>query len=99
MTSPWHLRHLKFIPEDHAGVEDVEAEAVASIYPNPSVNGNFTVNAQGEADVVVYDFSGKVVFSATVNGQEEVKANLKAGVYAVKVSSDNSTNVSKLVVR
>ncbi|MBR6105816.1 MAG: cellulase family glycosylhydrolase [Paludibacteraceae bacterium] len=99
MTECAGLSQIKFIPEDHAGVEDVEAEAVASIYPNPSVNGNFTVNAQGEADVVVYDFSGKVVFSATVNGQEEVKANLKAGVYAVKVSSDNSTNVSKLVVR
>lgn len=99
MTECSGLSQITFIPEDHAGIGEVEAEEVASIYPNPSEDGNFTVEAEGLAEVEVLDFSGKLVYTASVNGGEQVNANLKSGVYAVKVSTNGTTNVSKLIVR
>ncbi|MCQ2192622.1 MAG: cellulase family glycosylhydrolase [Paludibacteraceae bacterium] len=92
---------LKFIPEtpDFTDVAAEVAEAAVAVYPNPSNDGNFTVTADGEANVQVYDIAGKLCYNGNVEGESLVKANLASGIYSVKVSSNDAVKVVKLVVR
>lgn len=88
-----------------SGVEAVKAVNNAiKVFPNPVTDGVFTVCADGadKATVSIYNQAGALVYNSvlTVNGgSATVEAGLEAGIYFVKVTTDVTTAVSKLIVK
>lgn len=73
------------------------------IFPNPTsgevtVSLNHTSKTAVEGMLSVFDFSGKQVWSQSINSEADLDLNaLPAGVYMVMVSSANETFTQKLV--
>lgn len=85
-----------------ATARDLSADV--AVYPNPS-NGSFTValgnDITGEATLSMMTLEGKVLFSTIVSGNE-YKANvseLPAGIYLLKVRTENGQAVKKLTIK
>ena len=62
------------------------------IYPNPAVDGNFTVvlsNVKGNSDLIVYSLDGKKVYekSNLKEGVNDITSGLKKGLYMIKINS------------
>lgn len=72
-----------------------------TIYPNPVTNGVLNINttANDAKNVVVYDVLGKQVVNTTISGSTVNVANLKNGVYIVKITENGKTATRKLVIR
>jgi hypothetical protein len=70
------------------------------IYPNPVTNGTFYINTNSDStkEVVVYDVLGKQVVKTSAANAVNV-ANLKGGVYIVKITEDGKTATRKLIIR
>lgn len=81
----------------------VNQNAIAGldIYPNPVTNGVLNINttANDAKNVVVYDVLGKQVVNTTISGSTVNVANLKNGVYIVKITENGKTATRKLVIR
>lgn len=87
--------------EPCTGLKNINgASNKVSVYPNPN-NGVFTVELNNNADktIEVIDVTGRVVLTAqTANATTEVNINsLSNGVYYIKVKSENTTEVLKVV--
>ncbi|WP_372752095.1 T9SS type A sorting domain-containing protein [Mariniflexile sp.] len=77
------------------------ADNQLKLYPNPSINGSFNINAStiSKANIKIYNVLGKLVLEKDypVNSKTvTVSHNLKSGIYIVKL---NNTGVTKLVVK
>ncbi len=82
-------------------------ESLVTIFPNPG-DGRFSIRADlvtdGPLNLQIYDIAGKVVFEKaceTANGTNLIKvtdANLRAGIYFVRIVADNKVYMQKLVV-
>ena len=76
-----------------------------SVYPNPAVYETFvTLENTGLNEVSVYDMQGRLVSSESfvANAGEQVRlstAMLTSGVYYVRVSSEDTIQIAKLVVK
>ncbi len=71
-----------------------------SIYPNPN-NGSFVIepNTNTKQTVMVYDVTGKLVLSQTINGKAIIDANgLNEGVYNLSISSNEGIANKRLVI-
>ena len=75
-----------------------------AIYPNPN-NGQFNIQIsqfEGTADLEIVDINGRVVYARNdVDFSSEKTINLsqvQSGIYIVKVKSDNSSLVKKLII-
>lgn len=75
------------------------AEEVA-LYPNPTT-GSVTVKAQGMNHISVLNTLGQMVFDANVNGDLQVldMSQYGAGVYMVRVTTENGVGVQRVVVK
>ena len=95
------LGPIRFVPEnvDNTWAEDVKSDALCHIYPNPTADGSFTVETSGAASVEVFDAMGRLCFTARVDGTGLLNTGLGAGLYVVKVKTDNALHVKKLVVK
>lgn len=73
------------------------------IYPNPVTNGKIYVNAETNSvkTIELYDMLGKRIFATEMNGyQKELNvANLKAGVYILKLSEKNNSITRKIIIK
>ncbi len=76
------------------------------VYPNPS-NGNFFIKSRdlgGKANVVVYDLSGKIVYSTELNVRKgesatnEINTKLSKGVYLLNVTTPEGNYSQKLII-
>lgn len=76
-------------------VEEVETSAL-SVYPNPASEVLY-VNAENVISVEIYDILGHNVLTSTESYIE--LRGLEAGIYFVKVRSDNAMKTTKLVVK
>ena len=77
------------------------AIAGLDIYPNPVTNGTLNINttANDAKNVVIVDILGKQVVNTTISGSTVNVANLKNGVYIVKITENGKTATRKLVIR
>lgn len=88
-------------PEEvKTAVEDAtdDAEAI-KIYPSVVENGEFNVEVEGAAQVVVTNMTGAIVYSSNINGNSTINANLAAGVYNVKVVAADDVKTAKIIVK
>lgn len=71
-----------------------------NLYPNPVRNGLVTIktNNNQPLQVVVFDVLGKQVISRTVSNNTLNVSSLKAGIYLVQVTENNTTSTKKLIV-
>lgn len=76
-------------------VEEVEASAL-SVYPNPASDVLY-VNAENVISVEIYDILGHNVLTSTESYIE--LRGLEAGIYFVKVRSEDAMKTTKLVVK
>lgn len=85
---------------NQVGIEDNTAENTISIYPNPT-KGKVTVSlAENQvANVVVYNALGKVVstYGTVQNGNVLDLTATPAGIYLVKVTTDNGSTIVRVV--
>ncbi|MBO4574743.1 MAG: S8 family peptidase [Bacteroidales bacterium] len=74
---------------------------IVSIYPNPS-KGEVRVSVKEGVvvnEATLYDIAGKMLFNTTnINKLEAFISNLNSGVYTVKIGSDNSCQILKVVL-
>ncbi|MFP4845774.1 PQQ-dependent sugar dehydrogenase [Winogradskyella sp. PE311] len=95
----------KIIDNDSLGLDDNNINTF-SIYPNPSINEvnlDFSsFQTLGSVEIFIFDIQGKVIQTISRNTetiQSISTANLKSGIYIIKVTSNNGEEaVKKLVV-
>ena len=70
------------------------------IYPNPARGGNVTIKSDisGSKDIEVYDINGRQVLKTTTDGNSFNVDGFNTGLYLVKISVDNISKVSKLII-
>jgi hypothetical protein len=70
------------------------------VYPNPVTNGNLYITSDSNETkaVIIYDVLGKQVVKATTDNVVNV-ANLKGGVYIIKITEAGKTATRKLVIK
>lgn len=80
----------------------VKQNAIAGLnmYPNPVSNGNLyiTSNSSQAKSVAIFDVLGKQVVNTKTSNNAVNVANLKRGVYIVKVTEDEKTATRKLII-
>ena len=71
-----------------------------NMYPNPVKNGNLyiTSNSSQAKSVAIFDVLGKQVVNTTTTNNTVNIANLKGGVYIVKITEDGKTDTRKLMI-
>ena len=92
------------------GIKNQKIFNEAIVVPNPVIhfaNISFSLNRSGMINISVYDITGKLIknlVNGSLNsGPHQVKwdvseAGIKAGVYILKISGENFSRCSKLVV-
>jgi hypothetical protein len=71
----------------------VSDDGSISVYPNPSVNGKFTVSITNSKTVnsklTVYSLDGKKIFEKidVKEGINDINSGLKKGFYMIKINS------------
>ena len=84
--------------------EKVEKQAL-SIYPNPVVNGEFTVSTIGmksAVEMTIFNVTGKLVSKQSLNAagnKATVNVNLSQGLYIVQLSDGDVIKTSKMSVK
>jgi len=69
------------------------------VYPNPS-NGLVNVQVSEKSIVTLFDLTGRVIATYQVNRNETISFNqAAAGVYILKVESENHVSTHKLIVQ
>ena len=92
-------------PLCRTGINEVNFSENVSIFPNPTT-GTFQLNVYGGEEnlsVMIYDLSGKVIYSENAKGgavysKEIDLSKYASGVYYVKVQSGNNMAVKKLAL-
>lgn len=83
------------------GITSVNADAAASIYPNPAKEYVYIKSQAKEMSVQIFSVNGACVYSEKVDNANSVMinvGNLSRGIYFVKINSDNASFVKKLVL-
>lgn len=87
---------------------DEEIALDFKVYPNPSIDGQVNIQLPNAIDqesirLQVTDLLGKTVMQQTIPTDKNVQAldlgNLHSGVYLIKISTDNTSSVEKLIVK
>ena len=71
------------------------------LFPNPTSSGfvNVSANQNGLIYAEVYDILGKLVISSTINNNILNLNDLKAGIYIVKITQNNKSEIKKLIIK
>ena len=82
------------------GIQEIISSNKLSIYPNPN-NGSFVIEpkAATKQTVMVYDVTGKMVLSQTINGKTSIDASsLNEGVYNISIISSKGVINKRFVI-
>lgn len=79
------------------GINEDESNNINSIYPNP-IKDVLTFNSQKEITrIEVFDLSGRILFSYSVNQNNVNLSELKTGYYILKFHFKNGTSNARIV--
>jgi hypothetical protein len=73
-----------------------------SVYPNPVNRGEFSIKTSlhKNLDIQIFDVLGKQVYIKNIKANEKIQvADLKAGLYILKVVEDNKLSTTKLFIK
>jgi outer membrane lipoprotein-sorting protein len=72
-----------------------------SIYPNPASQGKVYITSKNNDPKIVeiYNVLGKNILTVTILQNELNVSKIKAGVYIIKITENNSTVTRKLIIR
>ncbi len=76
--------------------------SVFTILPNPAstfISINFENDFDSNFEIAIYDATGKLVFEKQKASKIVNISNLNAGLYLVKINSENTTATQKLIVK
>lgn len=82
----------------HQGVLGLDESNLAqvTVFPNPS-SGKFSIQTEQEAECLVVDIHGKVIYSGTVNASKSIDISFAPqGVYFLKIETEQGVTVQKL---
>ena len=84
-------------------VADIQNQESIQVYPNPS-NGLVTIaysNYAGKMSIQLVDLNGRIVYNdldSSFNGSKEINiANLNAGVYILKIDTEEASFTRKII--
>lgn len=83
------------------GVNEIDLENLISVYPNPSVDGKFTVSSLQFTvnSIDIYNASGKHVYHSTVNSkQETVNLSEASGIYFLQIKTERGNVTKKIII-
>ena len=88
-----------FVVEGTLGISDTDSLQM-SLYPNPTDGSYVTIQTpfNGVKEVQVFDILGKRVINTNLISDLLDISKLNAGLYMVKVTVDNQTKISKLII-
>jgi hypothetical protein len=77
------------------------AIAGLKVYPNPVGNGivYISTDINAEKSIQIYDILGKQVLNKVTTAESINVANLKSGVYIMKITEEGNTSSRKLVIK
>jgi hypothetical protein len=111
-TSYYRLIQVDF--DGHREIFDWKAvrfeqdfEPALSLFPNPSTNGNFTVELQnitGASELQLFDISGRIVYEESIdltdnNSRIALNRDLNPGVYFVRIINGDLVLSKRLIVK
>lgn len=85
-------------------ITSFQQESSIAVYPNPSVNGLFTVNLGNPSNktmVTVYNIIGKIIYSKEINSSKEVLIDLSNeanGSYFINIMNDKESSTKKITI-
>lgn len=87
-----------------SGVETVAVSSSIKVYPNPVIDGRFTVSAVGvdAVNVAIFNMSGSMIYNKVIEingGSAVVEPKLTGGMYLVKVTENGNSQVCKMIVK
>ena len=89
----------KYLLSTSNGIEENEEQTI-SIYPNPS-NGSFFISGNSDGEkmkIVITDLLGNVVKDVEQTSEKEIMIDLPAGIYFVRINTNEKEVVRKIVV-
>jgi PKD repeat protein len=87
---------VNVIPSGTTGISEVQDNSTFLIYPNPAQNTLYLENISRNADISIFDFSGRNVMN--VKGASTIDiSSLAKGVYCVRLSGENGFTVKRFV--
>ena len=86
--------------EASLSIDDVSNNKRIKLYPNPVNQGNVTIQTDltGNKQIEVYDVNGRQVLKTNTTENSFNVDNFNAGLYLVRISVDNVSKVSKLII-
>ena len=83
------------------GITNAVADSqTVKVYPNPVKAGeSVSIAVEGQATVSIYSLNGAKVAELNCNGEASIPTDGMNGMYIIKVTSDNSVKIAKLMVR
>ncbi len=108
---------VEFIPNDSSLTDfstfvnaPLSSDTEISVYPNPfneNTNINLSNVQQGNVQITIYDYSGRLVFAKQVNakasatfiwnGSNSAGSSLPAGMYLLKIQEGSNQVIKKLI--
>ena len=86
----------EFIPD---GVNEITSSQL-KVYPNPSSNGEFTIDVSGKYEVSVMNIAGKVVYNTNINGVSTIDLSRFAeGLYFMQLKSEDKIITQKIMIQ
>lgn len=77
--------------------KEVLNDGSIAIYPTNN-DGSFSVSAEGNANVTVFNMMGQAVYSTAISSNATVNTGLTSGNYIVKVEAEGSVAIEKITV-
>lgn len=92
VTGEEKVTYQKSIHVTHSsGIESIVSNSSYNIFPNPA-KGEITINGDdGDIDIEVFDYSGKLIVKKEVKANSAFTLN-KSGIFFVHILNDNSTH-------
>jgi len=92
-----------FLYDVSTGVYEVNAKKEIRIYPNPSVDGIFSIDLEemnGETEVRIFDIQGRLIKEQTLydNSRLKFQTDLKKGIYLLGIYYKGQNYFQKLVI-
>ena len=90
--------HVGDVWSQSLGLSDT-FETQIKVFPNPSNNGFYLKGIQNETVLDLFSVDGRKIKSFKVSQDTYVDYNLSAGMYILKITSDDQSSLKKIIVK